>query len=250
MTEYYELGNAVIDPDDSDIYPETQDLIKACKNSPHVTFRELRQNEQGGFHTDHVIIEAGNGEVAKRNPGNICRIERLAISVNPALRIPISVRTLRKDFPALSHQHGWTPGTPRTLCLYDVAWTTVERTWTAERFLNRIFWWLRESAELKLHRDDQPLEQLFYSSPYQLILPANHSQFSQHGGGQLTLQTVDDLDGYTITLKAVPAKASHSVLPFRLLTLSVAPVEASIVVMYPDTLGGLHDLLAQWGATY
>nr|WP_228718854.1 hypothetical protein [Klebsiella pneumoniae] len=47
--------------------------------------------------------------------------------------------------------------------------TAVERNWTPERFIERIFWWLRESAEQRLHREDQPLEQLFYMSPYQLF---------------------------------------------------------------------------------
>ncbi|MFK9903114.1 hypothetical protein ACJEPZ_29480, partial [Klebsiella pneumoniae] len=66
------------------------------------------------------------------------------------------VHALRKDFPVLSHQHAGEPGSPRILCLYEVSWSAVERSWTPERFLERIFWWLRESAELHLHREDQP----------------------------------------------------------------------------------------------
>ncbi|MGX7767260.1 hypothetical protein ACWREW_19060 [Escherichia coli] len=36
----------------------------------------------------------------------------------------------------------------------DVSWSAVERNWTPERFIERIFWWLRESAEQRLHRED------------------------------------------------------------------------------------------------
>lgn len=68
---------------------------------------------------------------------------------------------MRKDFPVLSHQHAGVPDSPKILCLYDVSWSAVERNWTPERFIERIFWWLRESAEQRLHREDQPLEQLF-----------------------------------------------------------------------------------------
>ncbi|MEH2743370.1 hypothetical protein QE247_26335, partial [Klebsiella pneumoniae] len=174
MIEYFELGERLDSSGRDSLYPQTISLLKACENHPYVTVRELRFSEINDNRSEYLIIDAADGTVASGNQARIRRKERLAIEVNPKSSIPILVHALRKDFPVLSHQHAGEPGSPRILCLYEVSWSAVERSWTPERFLERIFWWLRESAELHLHREDQPLEQLFYLSPYQLILPANY----------------------------------------------------------------------------
>ncbi|MDZ3993327.1 hypothetical protein [Pseudomonas sp. Teo4] len=164
MSSFYAVGDPMGDQPEP-IHACTRALVKACKGPSGVEFLELRQEAEAGGVTEYVVIEAGDGTIAKGNPGGIHRVETLAIAVNPRLRVPVTVHALRTDFPALSHLHGSAPGTPKILCLYDVEWSGVERIWTAERFLERLFWWLRESSELRLHREDQPLEQMFYASP-------------------------------------------------------------------------------------
>lgn len=246
MTEYYEIGTVIQDPDELALYPETAALWRACERNPYIEFLELRREDYQGWHSEFVVIHAGNGNVATGNPADIRRSERLAIEINPALRVPVIVRTLRKDFPALSHQHCWVPGTPRTLCLYEVSWSTVERSWTAERFLEKMFWWLGESSELKLHRDDQPMEQLFYDSPYKLILPANHAEYANDDSKRLILERVDQTT--SITFKAVPAGSVEKTGAIQILALSVEPVASAEVVMFPFTLGALDDQLTAWGS--
>ncbi|HBO9749930.1 ThiF family adenylyltransferase [Pseudomonas aeruginosa] len=247
MIEYFELGEHLKNPESAHLFPATIALVKACEEHAHILIRELRVAGQGNSRSEYIVIDAGDGTVNTGNPGGIRRKERLAIEVNPAYRVPIVVRTLRKDFPSLSHQHAWTPGTPRTLCLYEATWSAVERTWTAERFLRRVFWWLKESSELRLHRDDQPLEQLFYLSPYQLILPANHHDYAGSANLKLTIQQVDE-GPPTTTWRAVPDDGGSPVKPIRVLTIDVPPVEAQSVAMFPASLGALHEQLVAWGS--
>lgn len=246
MSDYYELGEHLESSGRDNLYPKTVSLCQACEKHPYITVHELRFAEQNNNRSEYIIIDAGDGSVVSGNSAGIRRRERLAIEVNPNARLPILVRTLRKDFPVLSHQHVREPGTPRTLCLYEASWSAVERNWTPERFLERIFWWLRESAELRLHRDDQPLEQLFYMSPYQLILPANHSDYIDAADRKLSLQMISD--DYPITLRAVPEDNNLNVKPIRLLTIAVPPVAAQVVTELPDNLLKLHEQLVAWGS--
>ena len=246
MNDYFELGEHLDWSDRGELYPATAALVKACQEHPDIDFREVRFELQGGNRTEFVVITAGDGSVAEGNPGGIRRRERLAISVNPTHRVPIVVLTLRKDFPSLSHQHARAPGKPRTLCLYEMVWSAVETSWTAERFLSRMFWWLRESAQLRLHRKDQPLEQLFYMSPYQLILPANHAEYAKPAFGKLSIQRVDE--GQTVTLKAVPADEACGSKSVRMIAIGVPAVDTNAVATFPETLGALHEQLVSWGS--
>ncbi|WP_426449597.1 ThiF family adenylyltransferase [Siccibacter colletis] len=246
MIEYHESGVRLEQPERDDLYPDTASILNACQAHPYTDVIELRVLASDDRRSEIIIVDAGDGTVAANNPAGIRRKERLAIEINPHHRIPVLVHTLRKDFPVLSHQHASLKGEPRTLCLYDAAWSTVERSWTPQRFIERIFWWLRESAELRLHRDDQPLEQLFYLSPYQLILPADYAEYFNSGQRKLTLRTVNE--GLPVTLRAVPEIKGSSVRPVRLLPISVPPVEAHTVSSFPQTLGKLHEQLMAWGS--
>ncbi len=196
--------------------------------------------------TEYIVIDAGDGSVDAGNPGGIRRQERLAIGINPQYRVPILVHALRKDFPPLSHQHPRAPGHPRTLCLFDHDWSAVQISWTPERFIAKMFWWLRESAQLKLHRDDQPLEQLFYMSPCQLILPANYSDYAAAGGKTLTFLRVGE--GQSLILRAVPFTPSAQSRAIQVVSIAVPPVDSTTVVELPDTLGALQDQLEVWGS--
>lgn len=246
MTSLYVVGESKGEQPEP-IHARTRALVKACKTFSGVEFLELRQESEAGGVTEYVVIEAGDGTIVGANPGGIHRVEALAIAVNPMLRVPVTVHALRHDFPGLSHLHRSTPGMPKVLCLYDVDWSAVERIWTAERFLERLFWWLRQASELRLHRDDQPLEQLFYTSPFQLILPALDMTKLASGESKLRIDMTDNSD--KVTLRAVvDPEASKKQSSYKLINIMVPPVESNSVVMFPTTLGELHDQLVEWGS--
>ncbi|WP_407215124.1 hypothetical protein [Enterobacter kobei] len=78
-------------------------------------------------------------------------------------------------------------------------------------------------------------------SPYQLILPANYLDYNHAAAHKLSLQMVSN--GKPIILRAVPEHSNQGIRPFRLLTIAVPPVEASLVASYPDNLKKLEEQL-------
>lgn len=246
MIEYFAPGEVLEASREGELYPETAALLRACRASPYVEVRELRCEASGMSRTEYIVIDAGDGSVDAGNPGGIRRQERLAIGINPQYRVPILVHALRKDFPPLSHQHPRAPGHPRTLCLFDHDWSAVQISWTPERYIARMFWWLRESAQLKLHRDDQPLEQLFYMSPFQLILPSNFADYSAAGGKSLAIGRVGG--SQSTILRAVPSTQESQSKSLRVVSIAVPPVDSTTVVELPETLGDLQEQLEKWGS--
>jgi len=250
MNDFYEIGLPC--PESDILFPMALSLVHACKVNPNVDFLECRAHESEGGRQEVIVIDAGNGTVAHGNPAGILRNERLAITIAPDNRVPVVIRPLRKDFPKLSHQHPTPPNSPLALCLYNANWSDIQRGWTAERFLRRMFWWLEESSELRLHRPDQPLEQLFYMAPLQVILPTNHLEFANAKDRFLVLQEIPSPPNVPVTLRAwfaTPAEVKKAgVKGFRALPILVDGVASMEVASFPENLGALHNKLASWNS--
>ena len=119
-------------------------------------------------------IEEINFFIEARIPQRpVCDIhdrEKIAIVFLPDGHLPL-VWPLRQNFPLLSHMVSYCDLHP-FICLYDAPIADVKRSWTPQEFLQRIFMWLENSAVGTLHRDSQPLENIFLNSPYgNIILP-------------------------------------------------------------------------------
>ncbi|KPB71322.1 ThiF family adenylyltransferase [Pseudomonas cannabina] len=249
MTEYFELGKQVCEKTYTPLFPKTRSLLNACKENQFVDVVELRVFEQSGSTTEIIVIDAGDATIEHASPSGIKRNERLAIGIRASTHMPVIVWALRKDFPGLSHLHATPEGEPRALCLYNVAWSSTERTWTAEKLIQRIFWWLKQSATGTLHRSDQPLEQLFYLSQYQLLLPSDHLKYTAGQENQLAIQWLPDDNGM---LRALPPSSPvynpEYVGRFQLLPIMIGPLESHEVVAAPRTLGQLQDRLRTLGS--
>lgn len=250
VSDFYEIGSRCPNGEGDLMFPMAQSLLRACKTNPHIELIECCVNDTVAGREEVIVIEAGDGTVAHDNPAGILRNEQLAITVTPNNRIPVVVRPLRKTFPALSHQHPTSTDSPRALCLYNANWNNVQRGWTAERFLRRMFWWLRESSELRLHRADQPLEQLFYMASFQVILPSNHLEFASSKDKFLILQEIKSPSNAPVTLRAWPATPQQvkeaGVKGFRVLPILIEGVTSMEVTAFPQNLGALHDKLVTW----
>ena len=75
-------------------------------------------------------------------------------------------------FPTLHIRICKPRGSGGSLCLYDQPWYEVQFDWNPVRFLERIVWWLEETAHGSLHQPDQPLEPLLFDSYSDLIIPS------------------------------------------------------------------------------
>lgn len=252
MNEYYELGEICPNGERDFQFPMTSSLVNACRVSQYVQLVETRLLEGEGCRTEILVVDVGDATVVSGNVGGIYRNERVAITVTPEHRVPVVVRPLRKNFPSLPHQHPTDPGSPRALCLYNASWEDVRRGWTAELFLQRLFWWLRQSSQMLLHRDDQPLEHLFFTAPCQIILPSNHLDFAKGDEKFLILQKVESQRNFPFTLRAFPAtpqEVQHSGVPgFRILPIIVEGTSSTEVTSFPENLGALHEKLVSWGS--
>jgi proteasome lid subunit RPN8/RPN11 len=145
-------------------------VLLACKNHPDIDVIEIRKDKS---ERPLVVIDASDCTFDVPNDAGIRRTERLALRYQLEEEYPWGVFALRSDFPLTVHQNDMPDGKPRYLCLYAQSWSSIERTWTPEKFLKQVLWWLRATVEGTIHPGDQPLEQLFFTSPFHIMLPAD-----------------------------------------------------------------------------
>ncbi len=119
-----------------------------------------------------VAVDVGLGQRPTVN--DVRSWEPIALRFGMEDTLP-SAFSLRGDFPTdVPHLNVVPVGQPRTFCLYNVQPHEVSRTYTALRFIERVRWWLRETAYGRLHGDDQPLDPLFHQVGLGFILPTNY----------------------------------------------------------------------------
>lgn len=208
----------------------------------------LVREENGGAAAEFLIVEARCDAVPPNNPHGIGYPERLALSVAKDPKHLVAVHALRKTFPRLMHQNLTPEGTPASLCLYYEPARAVHRTWTPQNFLGRIQTWLEKAARGELHAADQPAEQLFFVTPFELVLPWNFDQLRQ--AAEVTFQVVEGPErpgpGRTYFLRPT-SKGAQPERAFAPILLRLLPVVHGRVDIDPPDLGGLADLLVARG---
>ena len=120
-----------------------------------------------------IVVDVSCDGVPPSNAAGIAFTERLALCVPEDPSSLVEVLAFRVGFPLMMHQNSVLPDRPPSLCLYQEPPRSVARTWTAASLLKRIQVWLEGAARGTLHTSDQPVEQLFFVSPYELVLPWN-----------------------------------------------------------------------------
>ena len=247
--EYFELGTKLPRVDPHLLADERlRTLLISCEAHPDFEVLELRRVE-GDAPVDFIVVEAGDGTVAPNNQYGIRRRERLALSYQHEAGLPFQVLALRRDFPETLHQHGVKDGSPKSLCLYELDWDTVERSWTAPRLLARILRWLEQTADGTLHQQDQALEQVFYSTGVQLILPALAAE-ALDSGAQLQLREVwKSARRHVLRGLVASAEDGEDSSPFNVLTVVLKAVAHPPMQSPPCSLGQLQDRLKTAGTS-
>lgn len=259
--EYYAIGEVLPDLNPSQLaYDDSRRILAACQQHPAFEVVELRHLESGGNGSqdlqvvDGIVVECCDGTVPSRNSVGVKNRERLLLLHGPGLVTPHEVRALRVNFPVTPHQNHVLPSEPASLCLYFEPWSAVERTWTAAKYLQRILWWLRETALGTLHRSDQPLEQLYFASPYQIVLPADFNERMANQSEVLRLACARSRANGTLLrgmfVSTNPAKVDADDPGLDSLVVQVPPALVTRIERYPATLGGLHDQLAARGSGF
>ncbi len=178
---------------------------------------------------------------------------------------PPAAYPLREDFPErVPHLNMSPPGFPRSLCLYEMPVEDVLRIATPHAVIERIRWWLAETAHGKLHGDDQPLDPLFCPIGETVILPdedivalAEHDlAFVQGPGGPAApfhLVRVKDLQGGSAAQKATERYATMVVLTDAVphVGINMPPATlADLIAIYADlgvdVVGPLRAAFRRW----
>ncbi|STR45167.1 Mov34/MPN/PAD-1 family protein [Iodobacter fluviatilis] len=257
--EYYSLGDVLPDLDPNKLeYEDSRRLLAACFRHPAFEVVELRRIERQsavGDTTnviDGIVVECCDGTVPSRNAVGIKNREPLLLLHGSDLLTHHEVLALRAQFPITPHQNSVPYGAPSSLCLYFEPWSAVARTWTPATHLQRILWWLRETALGTLHRSDQPLERLHFVSPFQIVLPADFATRAEMHSEILQLAVARSRSNGTILRGEFESKEDVTVqgdstgLDTLLVTL---PAIVSVQIeRYPVTLGALHDQLIRYGS--
>lgn len=229
--------------------PRAKALLEAIKRHRDfsvVAFIRLEMPDTGFI--EGLIVDIELDGVPPKNPYGIKYRERLALVVPDDEKELVRVWALRKDFPILIHLNQHAPDTPADLCLYFGPPSEVFRTWTPQNFLRRIQWWLEKSARGELHPADQPVEQLFFRTKYELVLPWNIDELRNNGTALTIFRSQARPDeGFTCFIKPAPqggpedSRIAH-------IELTLPPVLQGTVERDPAKLGHLADVLANRGS--
>jgi integrative and conjugative element protein (TIGR02256 family) len=243
--EFFEWGGVSVTSDQLD--PVVQRVYRACLDNSSCEVLELKSDFDKK--TQSILAEFADGTFDIDNSAGISRVERLSITYAPENDFFWDIRALRKDFPVTIHQNHVLENEPRSLCLYVEPWFSVERSWTPELFIKRIFWWLRETANGTIHGDEQPLEQLFFSSPYSVILPENYFSDEASKQKKISFTMIENKGNTTKTLIGDYANKNAESKPFCVaVPIVLEAVENGPVEEYPYTLGQLQTLLENRGS--
>jgi len=236
--------------------PEALTLARAIAlNEAMVRHRDfvpvgwLRFPPKDGVAREAVLVDVQTHGVPKHNayglkfPGATrdCGHRR-----TPA-RFPDGVRIAQGVFRALRTSTRTPQGSPAQLCLYFEPPETVLRTWTPQQFLRRIQWWMEKNARGELHLADQPLDRLFFTSKYELVLPWNFDALVSQGTKFMLVRAASRPDGGD-TLRLTP-KTAEARATGLLVDLTLSPIIGGAVELNPGTLGQLEDLVVMRGAS-
>lgn len=246
--EFYDFPTAVAVEDRAVLeYPRTLELLQAIEWNRDYSLVSLSKIHGVDDHAWEIItVDVECDRVPPNNPSGILYRERLALTVPRNTGSLVEVLALRVKFPVMIHQNQGVEGTPASLCLSSESVPTVLRTWTAQKFLRRIQWWLGSSSRGELHAADQPVEHLFFATKYELVLPWNFEALKPGEVRALQFtQTIPRTDG-GITLFVNQEKLGKTT-KVSLFEFTLPPVVHGFIERDPDTFGGLVGYLEKRG---
>ncbi|BDT72754.1 hypothetical protein os4_22990 [Comamonadaceae bacterium OS-4] len=248
--EHHVLENVHEVEDDSGfVIPRARALASAVARQRDFTLVQLlKLSDAAAVPLEIIVIDVESDRVPPGNKFGIFYRERVALFVTPDVNEMVEVVALRIDFPTMIHQNHGVIGAPASLCLFFEPTADVLRTWTPQKFLRRIQWWFEMSARGELHPSDQPVEHLFFSSKYELVLPWNFGNLKQGPGSKFGFtKTTARADG-GLTFFINEQSRSHLAVKVACFDFTLTPVVHGFIERDPSDLGALVDFLSQRGA--
>jgi len=246
--EYHDIGASIEVSADGLAIPRARALLGAI--GKHRDFSVVRLLTRSNPRCEIIVVDVETDQVPPNNAPGIKYRERLALSVPETPRSLVEVRALRKTFPTLAHQNHVIDGGGPSLCLYFEPPISVARTWTPQTFLRRIQWWLEKTAKGELHPADQPVEQLFFASPFELVLPWNFAELRKNEQQRFALDSRGKRPdgGLTFFLHPIRSDQSPPTTSAACIELLLPAIVHGRIEREPVTLGELSEMFAKRGA--
>lgn len=248
--EYHVLENVHEVEDDSGfVIPRARALANSVqKQRDFILIQLLKHVDASAAPLEIVVVDVESDRVPPANQFGILYRERVALVVPADVNEMVEVVALRRDFPTMIHQNHGVAGAPASLCLFFEPVVDVLRTWTPQKFLRRIQWWLEMSARGELHPSDQPVEHLFFSSKYELVLPWNFESVQQGADLNLAFSKTPARLNEGTTFFINETSANHPAVKVACLAFTLPPVVHGFIERDPSNLGELVDFLSHRGA--
>jgi len=224
-------------------------LIDALKkNSDYEYLGAKLLKISDSVHLEILIVILTCDGVPDANRYGIQYRERLGIVVSIDNTDIPEVWTLRDDFPCLPHMYDRAAWMPNNICLYFEDKTVINRTWTADRFLKRIYWWMEQSAKGELHAADQPVEQLFFESKYELVLPKDCSDDLNNisGPARISKLITRTDESCTFFIERKESKNTDAVSAY-IIYLDFPPIVNNAITPSPHTLKEFYEFMTTVG---
>lgn len=243
MTMYYDLpGTESIEPQHLQLERAGQ-VLQAVIHDKDCKFIECRRAQDDG--REIIVIELQAHGIPTRAHLDIQFSERIAFVVHRDPQRFVAALMLRKDFPTLLHQNQTGRNSPRDLCLHYEPRATVMRTWTAQRFIRRVKWWLVSSSTGTLHAADQPPETLFFNYGDELVVPRNFDELVEAGQKFYVAVSEDHISGgHTYVLSAATEQSIGLPEPIQLM---LPPVVHNSIEDAPQTMEVLAEIYMSRG---
>jgi len=247
--EYINFGEPIAQlTEDVLTLPISRRMFRACDIHKFFELMELRCFIQEGQRVAEIlVVDCIDDGVPTKNEIGILYRERIGLVFHAEKSKMPEVRALRRGFPATLHQNLVKKGESASLCLYFEPWEVVERSWTPQSHLNRVLWWLSETAKGALHREDQPVEPFYFRSLFEIILPPDFDEKICQPDVKLTLERLEDRVFLGHFLQASERRDVQ--LQLNCLVLALQPVTHRSIEHFPYDLGTLDGQLAARGAT-
>ncbi|WP_275976005.1 ThiF family adenylyltransferase [Geothrix oryzisoli] len=254
MSSWKDVGEAVPTLDGSALEIESaRAAVRACLRHPNFQVDQIRVWSGAESRAEIILVDCISDHVTSDNPVGIKVREPMALVFYPSPETPPGVFSLRPDFPPVHHLNAQEVPGDASLCLYFEPWSATRRSWTAEKHLRRIQWWLLETSRGNLHLADQPLELPVLAAPMTLVLPTNFGETSKDPQkGILIGRVEEDISKIRYLRAALLPKGhqdfqSHQFVP---LVVETSPMLHKAPGWIPTTLGHLYDALERNGAQF
>ena len=214
--------------------------------NPFARLAECRAAIEDGAVLFEVVVLDVDVEVSQHPVHDIRQRERLAVGFSAGDMAYPEVLALREDFPTVPHLNLRPPGFPPSLCLYDQPFDEVRLDWRVPAFVERVRYWLAQTASGQLHAGDQPLEPLLFDPLEDLVLPEGIAVGASADIPEwFSIRSVPRGSGlFTAIAERLDTANPQLEVSCIALVVSCPPQMHGVIRHLPRTLEELHDFVA------